>query len=170
MSLLLFRSRNILISPHCNPSDTSCADVLTTVYQTLLYSTLRSWSPKDTLTADSFVAFVQSVLDGLPSSSTTSTASSNAAIFGEIIVDLIWTVDVELEEIQSDAKATLVNAEHGAESGKKLRCPKNYTRGSSRLFVNIAIKSKQNAEQDKETLAYIVKKFLVRATNSIDHP
>lgn len=69
------------------------------------------------------MAFVQSVLDGLPSSSSTSTASSNAAIFGEIVVDMIWSIDVELEEIISDAKGILVNGEHGAESGKKLCYP-----------------------------------------------
>lgn len=137
-------------------------DVLTTAYHTLLCSTLNSWSPKDTLTADSFVAFVQSVLDGLPSSSSTSTASSNAAIFGEIIVDMVWSIDVELEEIQSDAKAALMNAEHGAESGKKFRYPQKIV--SSQLISNIAIKSKQNAEHDKEILAYVVKKLLVGVT------
>jgi len=114
-------SRNILISPHCNPSDPNCADVLTTAYHTLLCSTLTTWSPSGALTPDTFVAFVQSVLDGLPSSSSTSAASSNAVMFGEMVVDMVWSIDVELEEIQFDAKAAMVNAEHVAEAGENSR-------------------------------------------------
>ena len=111
-------SRNILISPHCNPSDPNCADVLTTAYHTLLCSTLRTWSFKDSLTADAFLAFVQSVLDGLPSSSSTSaTNSSNLVLFGEIVVDMVWSIDAELEEIQADAKVAIANSEQGSESG-----------------------------------------------------
>jgi THO complex subunit 2 len=111
-------SRNTLISPHCNPSDPNCADVLTTAYHTLLCSTLRTWSFKDSLTADAFLAFVQSVLDGLPSSSSTSaTNSSNSVLFGEIVVDMVWSIDAELEEIQADAKVAIANSEQGSESG-----------------------------------------------------
>jgi THO complex subunit 2 len=113
-------SRNILISPHCNPSDPNCADVLTTAYHTLLCSTLRTWSPHDTLTADAFLAFLQSVLDGLPSSSTLSTNSSNVAPFGEIVVDMVWSIDAELDEILADTKVALANVEQGSESGMNL--------------------------------------------------
>jgi THO complex subunit 2 len=61
---------------------------------------------------------VQSVLDALPSSSSpSSTNSSNAAIFGEIVVDLVWSIDAELDEILVDAKVA-ANAEEGSESGK----------------------------------------------------
>jgi len=112
------RSRHTLISPHCNSSDPKCADVLTTAYHTLLCSTLSTWSFQDTLTADAFVAFVQSVLDGLPSSSSTSaTKSSNLALFGEIAVDMVWSIDTELEEIQADAKVAIQSMEQGFESG-----------------------------------------------------
>ncbi len=117
-------SRNILISPHCNPSDPNCADVLTTAYHTLLCCALSTWSPKDTLTADTFLAFVQSVLDGLPSSSSTLASNScNAALFGEIVVDMVWSIDAELDEILADTKA-IANVEQVSESGKHL-CHEN---------------------------------------------
>ena len=116
--IMATQSRNVLITPHCNPSDPNCADVLTTAYHTLLCSTLSTWSFKDTLSADTFLAFVQSVLDGLPSSSSASASkSSNAALFGEMIVDMVWSIDAELEEIQADAKVAIANMEQGSESG-----------------------------------------------------
>ena len=94
--------------------------MLTTAYHTLLCSTLRTWSPIDTLTADTFLAFLQSVLDGLPSSSTSSTNSSNVALFGEIVVDMVWSIDAELDEILADTKVALANVEQGSESGMNL--------------------------------------------------
>src|SRR5712672_140303 len=98
IGIMATHSRNILISPHCNPSDPNCADVLTTAYHTLLCCALSTWSPKDTLTADTFLAFVQSVLDGLPSSSSTLASNPrNAALFGEIVVDMVWSIDAELD-------------------------------------------------------------------------
>lgn len=100
-------------------------DVLTTAYHTLLCSTLRTWSPKDTLTADAFLAFVQSVLDGLPSSSSASSSnSSNATLFGEIVIDMVWSIDAELDEILADAKVAMANIEQGSESSTK-PCPAN---------------------------------------------
>ena len=124
IGIMATHSRNILISPHCNPSDSNCADVLTTAYHTLLCCALSTWSPKDTLTADTFLAFVQSVLDGLPSSSSASASNScNAALFGEIVVDMVWSIDAELDEILADTKA-IANVEQVSESGKHL-CHEN---------------------------------------------
>ena len=124
IGIMATHSRNILISPHCNPSDPNCADVLTTAYHTLLCCALSTWSPKDTLTADTFLAFVQSVLDGLPSSSSASASNScNAALFGEIVVDMVWSIDAELDEILADTKA-IANVEQVSESGKHL-CHEN---------------------------------------------
>lgn len=121
--IMATHSRNILIPPHCNPFDPNCADVLTTAYHTLLCSTLSTWSFENTLTADAFLVFVQSVLDDLPSSSSTSTMkSSNAVLFGEIVVDMIWSIDAELEEIQADAKGAIINTEQGSASGTNFHC------------------------------------------------
>lgn len=69
------------------------------------------------LTPDAFLTFVRSVLDGLPSSSSTSTTThSNEALFGEIVVDMVWSIDAELEEIQADAKVAIANAEQAPQS------------------------------------------------------
>lgn len=108
-------SRNTLIAPHCNPSDPECVDVLTTAYHTILSSSLKTWSPKESITADDFLVFLQSVLEGLPSSSSSNstTNEANASVFGDIVVDVIWSIDAELDEILSDAKAN-----EGSESGE----------------------------------------------------
>ena len=51
------------------------------------------------------------------SSSTSATKSSNLALFGEIVVDMVWSIDTELEEIQADAKVAIQSMEQGFESG-----------------------------------------------------
>ncbi|KIK65595.1 hypothetical protein GYMLUDRAFT_70692 [Collybiopsis luxurians FD-317 M1] len=137
--------RNMLIAPHCNPSDAGCLNVLTTAYNTLLSSTLTTSSPKQVLTADFFVTFVRSVLDNLPS--TSSNTTSNVAAFGEIVVDLIWAVDAELDEVLGDVKSTIAGCgEHGAENQQPILAKAN--------------KVKQTAEADKATIVLIVKKLL----------
>lgn len=153
LCLAHFCSRNILISPHCNPLDPNCVDVLTTVYHTLLSSVLDTWSPKHKLSTAAFVQFVQSVLNDLPStSSTSSTASSNASIFGEHLVDMIWSVDAELDEILVDATAALSTSEEATASNSV-----------ASLLAKTRV-AKQNVEQDKDAIRAIVKKLLVRAT------
>ncbi|KAL6309570.1 transcription factor/nuclear export subunit protein 2-domain-containing protein [Sparassis latifolia] len=145
--------RKILMEPHSNPLDPSCNDVLTTVYHTLLASTLSSWSPKHTLTTDSFIVFVQSVLDHVPSSSISAVKSSNTVIFGEILVDIVWTIDAELEEILADTKAA-TNAEQGS-AGLTAKDKEDIA-----ATVAKVLRSKQNAEADKATLATIVRRLL----------
>jgi THO complex subunit 2 len=162
-------SRNILIAPHCNPGEPDCVDVLMTVYNTLLSSTLKTWSPKHTLTGIAFVTFVQSVLEGLPSSSSTS-SPSHVAIFGEILVDLIWSVDAELEEIIVEAKVALAACgdQNGMSYGEKVERQKS-------LFTSLAIsvdatRAKQNAETDKATITQLVQKLLVGFESVSSHP
>jgi THO complex subunit 2 len=145
-------SRNILTSPHCNPGDSDCIDVLTTAYHTLLSCALKSWSTKHSITPDTFVIFVHSVLESLPSSS--STISSNATVFGELLVDMIWAVDEELDEIIGDSKNIITNC---SELGSS-----DILESTMRTALGNAMKAKKNAEEDKETLAEIIKKFLVR--------
>jgi hypothetical protein len=68
-------------------------------------------------------------------------------------VDLLWTVDVELDEIISDANATLANADQG-----------NAVGGSGADAVTVVArvaKVKQNAEVDKVTLAGLVRSLVV---------
>ncbi|KAF8639741.1 hypothetical protein AX17_001003 [Amanita inopinata Kibby_2008] len=142
--------RNILISPHCNPTSPDCVDVLMTAYHTLLSSTLLTWSPKPTLTPASFVDFIRSVLQNLPSSSHTSPKSTlHATVFGEHLVDLIWSLDAELDEIIADAKASITSFTSEQERSKN--SAENLTK---------AQKVKANAETDKEMVQVIVKKLL----------
>ena len=119
--------------------------MLTTAYYTLLSATLATWSSKQTLTHEAFVAFVQSVLDGLPSSSSVSTgSSSHAAIFGEIITDMMWSVDAELEEIAGEAKAVVANC--GDQSG--LSCVK--TEETQNVDSNLRSRFFQGNESEAE--------------------
>lgn len=149
-----FCSRNILISPHCNPLDSSCIDVLTTTYHTLLCSVLDTWSPKHRLSQTAFVQFVQSVLSDLPSTSSTfSAAYSNASIFGEHLVDIIWSVDAELDEILADATNALSGNDEGMSPNSDVAPLLTKTRNA-----------KQNVECDKDTIRVIVKKLLVSGT------
>lgn len=65
---------------------------------------------------------------------------------------MIWSVDAELDEVVADAKVALTTCgDQGAAA----------TNNVSNLFSK-ARKAKQNAENDKETVQLIVKKFLVR--------
>ena len=151
-ALLPHLSRNILISPHCNPRNPGCVDVLTTAYHTLLSSTLLTFFPKPTLTPTAFVDFVRSVLNNLPSSSQSPPQSTqHASIFGEHLVDMIWSLDAELDEISADAKLSISNLSNEQEK-------------SNNVMETLAKvqKVKTNAESDKELVQAIVKKLLVR--------
>ena len=139
-------SRNLVAPSHSNPHDPDCNATLTTVYHALLSSTLASWSPKKSLSADALVVFVRSVLDHLPSSSAGTDKSPNVAAFGEILVDIVWAIDSELEEILTDAK----NAASTADQGEL-----------SAATVAQAVKAKDNAEADKGTLVALVRGLLV---------
>lgn len=146
-------SRNILIAPHCNPANSSCLDVLTTAYHTLIYATLVTWSPPHPITPAGFADFVQSVLVSLPSSSTTTAKSpTHATIFGDHLVDMIWSVDTELDELLSEARAaSTVSPDQSKLPAKDFAT--NITK---------AKKAQQNAETDKQRIQAIVKKLLVR--------
>lgn len=111
------------------------------------------------LNDDSFVAFIQSVLERLPSSSA-SIQSSNITAFGDLLVDLIWSADAELEDVLSDAKSAAIKAEQGT-----LPLIASSNQGDSQMDVSMTaariIKAKDDAEVDKQTLASIVRKLLV---------
>lgn len=147
-----FRSRNILIAPHCNPSDPDCLDLLTTAYHTLICATLLTWSPPHPLTIATFVEFVQSVLINLPSSSQAAPkVPSPAVVFGDYLVDMIWSVDTQLDELLYEARLTsMTGGEYGKLSAKEVAA-----------IVAKAKKAQQNAENDKQRIPIIVKKLLV---------
>ena len=152
MTRLTCHSRNMLISPHCNPTNPDCVDVLTTAYHTLLSSTLSTFFPKPSLTPVMFVDFVRSVLTNLPSSSHASPQSNpRSTVFGEHLVDMVWSLDAELDEIISDAKAAISNISSDQEKSK----------GAAEALAK-SQKAKMSAEGDKETVQAIVKSLLVR--------
>ncbi len=96
---------------------------------------------------DALIAFVRSVLDHLPSSSAGTDKNPNVAAFGETLVDIVWSMDAELEDILADAK----NAANAAEQG-----------AFTAATVSQAVKAKENAESDKGTLVVVVRRLLVR--------
>ncbi|KAI0776038.1 transcription factor/nuclear export subunit protein 2-domain-containing protein [Trametes elegans] len=138
--------RKLLSGPHSNPHDADANATLTTAYHALISATLLSWPAKKSLSVDAVVAFVQSVLDHLPSSSAPSEKSPNVVAFGEILVDIIWAIDSELEEIIGDAKNAASTAEQGT---------------MSPATVEQVVKVKGNAETDKSTIESIVRRLLL---------
>ncbi|KAF9224309.1 hypothetical protein BS17DRAFT_779623 [Gyrodon lividus] len=143
--------RNFLISAHSNPADPNSAGTLTTAYNTLLFSTLKTWSPSVLLTPQGFVAFVHSVLASLPSSSAQSGRPPSNTWFGELLVDIVWSLDAKLDELVADAKAVVAASEQVANNQK----PKDLLK---------AAQIKQTTEQDKELLTDIVKRLLFAGT------
>ncbi|KAH9943361.1 transcription factor/nuclear export subunit protein 2-domain-containing protein [Epithele typhae] len=138
--------RNLLSASHSNPYDPDCNAVLTTVYQALLSSTLTSFSAKKTISVDSVISFIRSVLEHLPSSSTGKDKNPSIAAIGDVLVDIIWSIDGELEEILLDAKNMATAADQDT---------------LSPTTVAQAVTSKENAESDKATLVSLLRRFLV---------
>ena len=144
-------SRNLLTSPHCNPTDPACLDVLTTAYHTLLCATLLTWSPPHPLTPTTFADFILSVLNGLPSTSNDSDKlPSRKSIFGDYLVDMIWTIDTELDELLNEARASVASLGEAKVTSKDVA-----------NLVNKARKAQQNVETDKQRIPAIVMKLLV---------
>ncbi|KAG2148090.1 transcription factor/nuclear export subunit protein 2-domain-containing protein [Suillus clintonianus] len=149
--------RNFLISPHSNPSDPICAEALTTAYHALLLSALTTWQPKHSLNAQALVAFIQSVLLALPSSSSARAGPPvHNAVFGEILVDVLWSTDAQLDEFLADAKSALVGSEQ-ASGGYQVKdtTKKDTTDGAVK-----ASRLRYLVEQDKDTLSELVKRLL----------
>ena len=138
-------SRNFILPAHLHPMDPTNVDTLTTTYHTLLFSALRTWTRSSLLTPQSFVDFVQSVLVSLPSSSAQSRPIQSDTLFGELLVDIVWSFDVQLDELVTDAKATIATAEQTTAADD----------------LHKATGTKQTAEQDKELLVDVVKRLLV---------
>ncbi|KAL4082005.1 transcription factor/nuclear export subunit protein 2-domain-containing protein [Scleroderma yunnanense] len=116
-------------------------------YQKLLFSTLKTWSPKPLLTPHALVNFIQSVLLSLPSSSVQRGRSTNNDIYAELLVDLIWSADAHLDELLADSKVPLAVSDPEPANQES----KDTTRGSQ---------TRQAVEQDKELLTDIVRRLL----------
>ena len=69
------------------------------------------------------------------------------------MVDMIWAIDEELDEIIGDSKNILAVYDDSGASDN--------TESPTTTVLGNAVKAKKAAEEDKETLISIVKKFLV---------
>jgi THO complex subunit 2 len=106
------------------------------------------WAPQHPLTVQAFVEFVRGALVALPSSSSDTSAIPNLAnVFGDHLVDIIWTIDAQLDEFLNDARNQITAA--GPSSP------------TTTALLAKASKVKTNAENDKEKLQTIVKALLV---------
>ena len=155
------RSRSLVAPAHAQPNDPDSTSLLSTAYQALVHSTLLTWSSKSRMAPAVLVAFIQTVLNAMPSSSTPTGKSTNTKLFGEILLDLIWTVDAQLDEILSDVRLLLPvpgkEAERQGENPATFPPPK-------------LTETRQNAEKDKIVLAELVQRLLVRSSICIFLP
>ena len=133
-------SRQLLLKLHSASPNGQGNDDLYTAYNTLLTATLSSWSKHKHPTPTTFVTFVQSVLSGLPSTSSSTTEPSSLTWLGNSLVDMIWSIDIGLDELVAESK-----------SGE----------GAS------GIEHQRNAEKDKQAVADLVKKLLVGYPTSV---
>ena len=127
-------SRQLLLKLHSTSPNGQGSDDLCTAYNALLTATLSSWSRQKSSTPATFVTFVQSVLSGLPSTSSPATEPSGSMWLGNSLVDMIWSIDMELDELVAESKSG------DGTSGNE--CQKN-------------------GEKDKQVVADLVKKLLV---------
>ena len=148
-------SRNMLAVPHCNPSDPAAYDLLQAVYQTLLGATLVTYPPKYPLAPQAIVTFIKSVLEHLPSPS--STKSSNAVVFGEILVEAIWGADLVVDDINHDVDTIL----SPIKSGKPPLIPEGE---DPTAFLDKTIEAKKICQTDRKTFGGIVRELVVSAT------
>jgi hypothetical protein len=136
-------SRAALIARHANIHDPDAAIALSMMYNTLLSATLKSWAPAHPLAPDTFVTFVVSVLQALPSSSSAtalSVSSPDVVAFSEMFSNILWIVDLELDD--TEAAASGVPAEDTEAAG-----------GAATI--------RQVAGSDRDTLMHIVHGLMV---------
>ncbi|KAL1743555.1 transcription factor/nuclear export subunit protein 2-domain-containing protein [Schizophyllum fasciatum] len=129
------KCRALLIAAHTAPAGMKAADTLLTAYNTLLYGMFATWARGRVLAIDEFVALVQAVVSGLPSSS----AQPVSSTIGDQLVDMIWSVDAELQETLADA-----------------------TKAASEKSGEAASRALKNVEKDRETMVSLIKKLLER--------
>ncbi|KIY72984.1 hypothetical protein CYLTODRAFT_343075 [Cylindrobasidium torrendii FP15055 ss-10] len=132
------------VSPHhLKLTDSVSSATVFSVYQALLYATVATWTGKAKLTGSAFTNFVKSAVDGMPSTSTASPPAVDPmrATFGEHLVDIIWALDIDLDEVAAEAKAASGNSN-----------PEVVKRGTLKAGI---------VEADRVTLADITRALLV---------
>ncbi|KAH9077515.1 transcription factor/nuclear export subunit protein 2-domain-containing protein [Lactarius deliciosus] len=140
--------RKYLVQLHSTPADSNAVDALVATYHTLLSSTLSLWPPKHPLTPAVFAAFVKGMLLGLPSSHDAPSPAANA--LGELLIDAMWSIDSQLDDILTDPKATV-----SAPSEKG-----NQKEQADKVEGSGAVLNRDTATKDKVTLLEIMKLLL----------
>lgn len=156
-------SRKILIPPHSSIADADCADILASAYEVLIHALLKTWNPSSPrLGATELVAFVQSVLENLPSTSSASGGhSTSLSLLGDLLVDLIWAVDMQLSEFLPDAKQLGSTAKNTAKTGAKDNIDFSDKKSELTPEQKRAEQLKAAAESDRTTLAELTRNLLV---------
>lgn len=131
----LLTSRQLFLKLHSTSPNGQGTDDLYTAYNTLLTAVLSIWSNHNHFTPATFVTFVQSVLSGLPSTSSSPPEPSSLAWLRGSLVDMLWSIDMELDELVAESKSCEAISENG---------------------------HKKDGEKDKLAVADLVRKLLVR--------
>ena len=92
------------------------------------------------------------MLLSLPSSSQVASSPAATAL-GELLIDAMWSIDSQLDDVIADSKATIA-----AQSEKE----KGNEKVNSRSEESDALLSRDAATKDKVTLLELVKHLLVR--------
>ena len=122
------------------------ADAFTTVFYAIFSSTLELYRQK-LLSPEQVVTFVSGVVAHLPSSSS---GQPSSAFLSEYLIDALWSVDVELEDILVEERKI---ANSGEQSGTDVRMKNE----ASPVF------------RDRTCLAGIVSQLLVRWCYSLSY-
>jgi hypothetical protein len=128
-------SRQLFLKLHSASPNGQGNDDLYTAYNTLLTATLLTWSNHKYLTPATFVTFLQSVLSALPSTSSSTPEPSSLTWLRGSLVDMLWSIDIELDEFVADSKSTESTSGNGHQ---------------------------KDGEKDKQAVADLVRKLLVR--------
>ncbi|KAF7301535.1 hypothetical protein MIND_00719000 [Mycena indigotica] len=134
--------RTLILTLHSEPRS---VDRLESCFETLINAVLKADSPKHPISASTFVSFVKSVVDALPSSS--SNTSPIAVAFGTLVVDTLWSIDSNLEDRLYDIKAVIAN------------CGESPT-GQLATTLAQAKRAKQAVESDKEIIVNVVRQLV----------
>jgi THO complex subunit 2 len=96
------------------------------------------------------------MLLSLPSSSQDAPSPAATAL-GELLVDTMWSIDSQLDDVIADSKATIA-----AQTEKEKEKEKEQEQVNGRTDESGAVLSRDAATKDKVTLLEVVKLLLVR--------
>ena len=121
---------------------------------------MLTFSPKKMLRISSFTNFIYTTLGTLPLTPARPLRAPYYDQFGEILLDVVWALDVYIDEIHQEAKLVVANAEQG-------KMPTVAEGQDPADVIARAAKVKQDAEEDKKTLAIVVRTFAVRVCRCV---